>query len=666
MNLFNQLIALSKKIYNSITKSKDDANNNKVFAYEGKYFFKYKPQWRDSLQKALEDRSLSKNNLLSYFENYIVLSNSMKNSASNSIIVFATCPIQVAENSDVEQKEQLNQIAMKFSFYPLDWTDNTLEIEREFMHNSIQLLAKHTPNLITYIKDDFTTTSTTSEIKFGSENNERAQKDFERGMVYLHDKIKYGSKISVLIMERCMYGTLFELIQNQQNIIISEQDWISILAQSYWFLTVLKLLGIRHNDMHLNNILIHKATKPEQFSFQINTTTIYQVASCYIVEFFDFDRATIYSYSGIERAFGDDFSYCLNLGQCSGTRGIQDISSFNMGFAKAIEAYPSLMNNRIIQFMIYTIIGYSTYSKYSNYPHSQSWMIQASKNNDFKAIQTIKTPLQCLEELCNTFNISTLSSSSDYYYTLPPPYYIQREYPNILMLSPYSHNIKDIYFKKTTDLMYIKELSFSIFQSILFKNNHNYKNMNNKINTTVQQWNNVFNIWIEELDILMNETNFWYKSSAQLYKEFGRKTGYYPTRTSFYTACITLSCSMYYGLSHRIRFHVLEYLNTSSSNIQVYNDILEYEVLIWKTFNNNNNKLPIIIPILYNLSEHKNILEKVIVHKENKERMKTFNDNYKHLTNWDSISLIEQDRFLKAIYKDYTKMHDWIAYFNNY
>jgi len=591
----------------------DNNNNNNNNNYFMNQFIT-----QDQIQNELQEMKM---NDFSKFTDFKIV---FKHSASDSIVLYA--------NYNNKMK-----VAMKLSFDLKKWYKNDLFVEIEILRQSKLILQRHTPSLILYIKDGIVQYNDFNDLL-----SPEVKTEFDRQYTMYTGNKNKNDNIYIVMMEYIQGMTLHTLLTKDTKIpLFSEQDLLAILIQIYWFLACAELVGLKHNDLHANNILIYKSLKIETFSFILDEVK-YSIQSSYIVKIFDFDRATIY-FPGVERTTSNDEQYCLRYGQCNGRIGNTDIAGFNLVFLSMLQLdvdltiYDSIVE-RISDFIFVKCLNQDIYDKYEEY--GVMWMKEAEKQNDLKNIQYMnnKSAKLILLLLLQEFHILPDDNNNKTYFTLPNAVYIKTAYPLKSMMLYNEENVEEKEVDWTHNLNNINKIQKipDNFDKIINVSSTNY----------VDAWNIIFTeIWYTELD---QQLFIWSKTSIQLYKLFGEKTGYYPLEEHFWIACIFLSCPMYYSLNKLAKYTLLssrfKYKQQENAEYNV-KQIFFWERIIWKVF---NNQLPIILPILYNFNNSDN--QTIII---------------QHLSNQSHISQHNKDICLTDITINKKNIHKWLLYFNN-
>jgi serine/threonine protein kinase len=101
---------------------------------------------------------------------------------------------------------------------------------------------------------------------------------------------------------------------------------VSIMFQVIYTLHCFTKVGLRHNDLHLNNILIEHNSPVLSISYFLDNDTVFTVPTYgLIAKIFDFDRSSVVSLTPNTTL---DNYYCNKLGTCNGENPVCDIYTF--------------------------------------------------------------------------------------------------------------------------------------------------------------------------------------------------------------------------------------------------------------------------------------------------------------------------------------------------
>jgi len=189
-----------------------------------------------------------------------------KESASNTIQLFGHFKIK-----------RETEIFIKLSFQPIDENkDNSLNVERLIYKNVTNplIMKKHTPHLIFYY----------GTLKC---DNFRIPEYLDDLMLTI-DPSKYDTtKMFAMILEKAKGSRILDR-QHFKN--IKNDDVYIILFQLLWTLECFNRVGMRHNDLHLNNFFVEKLEKKKVF--YVHGDVVWMINSPYNVKIYDFDHSS--------------------------------------------------------------------------------------------------------------------------------------------------------------------------------------------------------------------------------------------------------------------------------------------------------------------------------------------------------------------------------------
>jgi serine/threonine protein kinase len=137
---------------------------------------------------------------------------------------------------------------------------------------------------------------------------------------YIYEKIDYEyslynydiSKANLLILEKIDGHTLRDRIYMETEV----NDVKRIIFQVLYTLHVFNVNGIRHNDLHFNNIFIIYNKNPEKLSYYMNTIKQgFLFESTHIVKIYDFDLSYVERIAMKSKVVDEE--HCMRLGLCN-------------------------------------------------------------------------------------------------------------------------------------------------------------------------------------------------------------------------------------------------------------------------------------------------------------------------------------------------------------
>ena len=172
--------------------------------------------------------------------------------------------------------------------------DNSLPLEKNIYKYLLAPLStqQHTPNILKYFGSfsepfiEFRNTLTKCRNEL-DKLQEQVTKKEERDRKHHNVRIRDISKLTILGLEYCKAPTLRRWLQTNR----SNQELESVLFQIIYSAECLYRIGIRHNDLHVGNILI-SSSKQQTTHYRINTNQVIAVPTKKsLVKIYDFDNA---------------------------------------------------------------------------------------------------------------------------------------------------------------------------------------------------------------------------------------------------------------------------------------------------------------------------------------------------------------------------------------
>lgn len=525
-----------------------------------------------------------------------------KKSVSETTIITADLPHLPAEvhrklsHLHSNDADSFSKVSLKVRYPLKDPLDNSLNVENQIIRESfVELINKHhTPNVIGYLQ----TISCEKKLSLGAD--QQTYDNYVKTTID-HKKVKNLNQAEAFIMERIESGSMYKVLTAESKTIEFEEV-LNILLQMYYTLACLARKGIRHNDLHMENILVRKLEKPEEIVYTFNTikkqgsvyietpeTQTITIHTRYLVKMYDMDRGSVYRKFVERNVLADDDFYCIENGACNIPNDKFDVAGFNMSFANVMTELRWNKNSErvsLFQFLI-SAIGQSNYDQFHALPFSQIWMRHPGKQ-----ISLVQTPIVCLNLLVQEFSANLKRYKphpNSIPYKLPPHLLLHVTQPTEDMLNHYQNISEEVLtkFKSHSDYVFSWKMKTAIAQLI-----------------GRESIGRFIELWLKELQfdqtLLSDKRDMsWETAAASLYLAFSQHTGKYPVSDEFILACLTLTCPMYYGIPEKMRQLIINDWMDSSTG---YKGVYACELLIWKKF---ANKLPVNILALYNI--HSNI-----------------------------------------------------------
>ena len=172
--------------------------------------------------------------------------------------------------------------------------DNSLPLEKNIYKYLLAPLSsqQHTPNILKYFGSfsepfiEFRDTLTKCRNELDELQQQVAKKE-ERDRKHHDVRIRDISKLTILGLEYCTAPTLRQWLRTNR----SDQELESVLFQIIYTAECLYRIGIRHNDLHVGNILI-SSSKQQTTHYRINTSQVIAVPTkTSLVKIYDFDNS---------------------------------------------------------------------------------------------------------------------------------------------------------------------------------------------------------------------------------------------------------------------------------------------------------------------------------------------------------------------------------------
>lgn len=586
-------------------------------------------QWQEAVRTAIRTHTDWTKDIVTLTR---VLASNEKDSASNTVVAFGVSPIgpPVDKLLTAEDYETWGNIAIKIAFdSPSEAYDTTLRIEREILEYVFTYLvqARHTPNIIWFLGNRRAPLN--SIIDLDSMLGKELLKGAAKALSTTVQELTANGNVPManfLFMDHVPGYSFGDFLKSRE---FNEYDCWTVLFQIYYTLECFRRLGIRHNDLHLGNILIRKLERAESITYLVPIDEVNGVASkqhmrvtlqvtC-LVEFFDMDRAAVYFAHDVERNFELDLSFC-NVGECNSRSDLFDTAGFNMCLVRVVGPWlitdPPDFKVRIANDIVESITT-TEQLKYADEPYAQLWLHRAEQAKNSNTINTVRRPLHCMHavlallekfikahgRLVHLVNIqrnvapssssnATNVSKSDnaIVFSLPDQVAVTIGSPtrSLLSVEHYLGVWPLSYGKLVKERAPLPKIDASMFEALFASSSMRFP-----------EWDNVYMLWNKELKQEM--TNFsWTQSAADLYRAYAERRAenqkpLQPNDLAPKIACLVLSCPMYYGILPSAQQIVRVSFSTPSTSDS---EIMQYEMDIWTTF--EDILTPIRIPLLYN------------------------------------------------------------------
>ncbi len=276
-----------------------------IVIYAHKYFADYSnegvhhPEYRSAMGHAVDSDLIEINgcDINEVIENFRMLKDGGGVSESVQGIARLSNRLKYKKNISPAFRKALDdsnkKIFLKIYQPEKDPQDNSLEIEDLIYDKLTKHMIKnnYTPHIITHI-DSIQCNADTMVLKLGSliaDDDDR--RHFSN--IFIEMGIKMDQKLRSMVLEQSLNTqTLNDIFSKDKNI----TNLTNLLFQLLYTLEVFNRYGLRHNDLHFNNIWVEKTTDEIKYYYVINDSNkikVYHVPSNYIVKIFDFDRSSL-------------------------------------------------------------------------------------------------------------------------------------------------------------------------------------------------------------------------------------------------------------------------------------------------------------------------------------------------------------------------------------
>jgi hypothetical protein len=233
------------------------------------------------IKKELETLDICKPK--TYLNDLKIFSDQEKDSKSTSVILKGTI-------TNINK-----EIIIKCS--PIDFKSNSLIVESQIYKIIISELLNNnnTPCLVSFVDHKICGDKKCAKIDKEIKNETKSNLDLD------------FSKLNFLILENINSEKFIDFLEriNTDNF----KDLIAILFQIFYTCYCFAKIGLKHNDLHFNNIFIVDMKEEYTFYFDLGNLGYYSSKTKYLVKIYDFDNSS----SLDDRIFRNSFCYGLSL-----------------------------------------------------------------------------------------------------------------------------------------------------------------------------------------------------------------------------------------------------------------------------------------------------------------------------------------------------------------
>lgn len=230
------------------------------------------------------------------------------------------------------EKTHQDEVFIKIGFNPIQNSD---DIERFIYKYTLSLIKEHrTPNLMRYIM------SFKCPNYYDSASPEIKERMKEMDVEIMESHNIYGSitrkKANFIVLEKGVGSTFNDLIKSEVK--LTDNDLLSISFQIAYTIRELSMAGVRHNDIHLNNIWINILPVVEDYIYITSINKYYVLPIKYLVKIYDYDLAT---FTVKDAPINTELTTrCPKYGQCSTPTELFDLHYFLFRLYKLKPIYP--------------------------------------------------------------------------------------------------------------------------------------------------------------------------------------------------------------------------------------------------------------------------------------------------------------------------------------
>jgi len=240
-----------------------------------------------------------------------------KDSASDTQIIIGNVGLTYkAKPNDLLEWLDITKlgVVLKISFNKTN--DNSLVVEREIYSRVINHMTTQnaTPNVVICFTA-FTCDNIVENLgsKYIGVNSTDDIKNLKNNLDTLRLQPRTTNVANILMLEKINGPKLYKWIETPH----TKEEWLSVLFQVYYTLLIFNFYGLRHNDLHLGNILMEKSLK-QTFKYYTtqNLDLYYEIPVKDCVKIYDFDwSASNSSLYAVHNQKLDE--YCQPFGVCN-------------------------------------------------------------------------------------------------------------------------------------------------------------------------------------------------------------------------------------------------------------------------------------------------------------------------------------------------------------
>jgi hypothetical protein len=255
--------------------------------------------------------------LTALFKNIKILDSSTSSSTVQVIAVLndrAKTSQLIKEYVETSGKDK---VFVKIGFY--EPGDNSAEIEQMIYKYLKKLLFMcRTPNIMRYVVG-YRCNNFLDALKLKSlePKNRRYYTRMVSKVEELVEREKElgldGNKATITLVELGQGDSLDKLLESGN---LTEDQFTSVMFQTFYTLREFHLNKVRHNDIHLGNIWVEIYLSPQRLIYFVNDGMYAVLETTHVVKLYDFDRAGFtvgpFSNQALSKSFCPQFGMCEN------------------------------------------------------------------------------------------------------------------------------------------------------------------------------------------------------------------------------------------------------------------------------------------------------------------------------------------------------------------
>jgi len=195
-----------------------------------------------------------------------------------------------------------------------DAANNSLQVEREIYEKIINslILCGYTPHVVSYIG--------TLACDSFAQTTSPAWRQLQQQLRVPHISTIYDTKrIRAMVTEHADGNKLTTILQSIGPTQANFNEFAAVLFQLFFTLQVFAEVGLAHNDLHSDNVMVVEATEQPETNYYQVVDKIYRVTTRMQVHIFDFDRSAklATTFDDTQIINNELVGHCARFGQCN-------------------------------------------------------------------------------------------------------------------------------------------------------------------------------------------------------------------------------------------------------------------------------------------------------------------------------------------------------------